>query len=496
MTGETWGASLWRTIVAWFACLLATLVLFSVLDGKEWFVRALGVMTLVAALGALGRAARVPRPLIVVVQVLAGWCYVTALYAGEYARGGFIPDRDAIDALQRLTDEGFAQIETLTPPVVPGAGVSLVTVVAVLIAAIQIDLLAVSYRQTAVAGLPLLALYVVPAAILPDGVDAWLFTLPAFGFLLLLVTDSRDRLLGWGIPVGGRLAEGARSRGAGQLSRMSRNVGLTVLSLSVAIPAAVPRFTDGAFGDKGIGDTQGRTISTLDPLVTMRRDLLNRTDVPLMRVRTDSARPSEMYLRAVTLDEFNGVEWKAARREVRKFDDGSLPDAPGLTPTVETSPVETQVTAGENMQSDYLPIPYPASRLTIDGAWRLDELTGNVVSYEGRDQISGKHVLGEQPRRDPRQGRRRRQAGAAQPLPAAVPAAAGDPRVGRRHRQARDPGAPRARWRSGSRCSSGSVGRATSSTTCAPRAAPATPRWSTSCAIGAGTASTSPPRWQ
>lgn len=386
---ETWSASLWRTTVAWFSCLLATLVLTSVLDGRQWFVRAVGVMTLVAVLGACGRVARVPRPVIVAVQVVAGWCYLTALYASDYARSGFIPDRDSIEALQNLADEGFSQIETLTPPVTPSPGVSLVTVAAVLLVAIQIDLLAVSYRQTAVAGLPLLALYVVPATLLPDGVDAWLFTLPAFGFLLLLVTDSRDRLLGWGIPIGGRLADGARGRGTGQLSRMSRNVGLTVLSLSVIVPAGIPRVTDGAFGSKGIGDTEGRTISTLDPLVTMRRDLLNRTDVPLMRVRTDSARPSELYLRAVTLDEFNGVEWKAARREVRKFE-GDFPDAPGLTATVETSPVETAVNAFENMQSDYLPMPYPATRLTVEGAWRLDELTGNVVSYEGRDQISGK----------------------------------------------------------------------------------------------------------
>lgn len=389
MTGESVGAQLWRTFVAWLACLLGTLVLIAPLDGREWFVRALGVLTLVAVLGGLGRAARVPRPLIVAVQVLGGWCYLTALYASDYARGGFLPDRDSLEVLQNLADEGFFQIETLTPPVVPGDGMSLVIVAAVLLVAVQIDLLAVSYRMTAVAGLPLLALYVVPSTLMPDGVDAWLFTLPAFGFLLLLVTDSRDRLLGWGIPIGGRLTEGGAGRGAGQLTRMSRNVGVTVLSLSVVVPAAIPRITDGAFGDAGIGDTKGRTISTLDPLVTMRRNLLNRTDVDLMRVRTDSARPNELYLRAVTLDEFNGVEWKAARREVRKFD-GRLPDAPGLTPTVETSPVQTEVSTGGNMQSDYLPMPYPAYQLAIEGAWRLDELTGNVVSYEGREQISGK----------------------------------------------------------------------------------------------------------
>ncbi len=389
MGGDSQASALRRTFVGWLACLLATVVLFSVLDGTEWFVRAVGAMTIVAVLGALGRSVRVPHVLIILIQAGVGWLYLVALYAGDFARGGIWPDRDTFDELRRLGDEGFSQIETLTPPVTPGPGISLVTVASVLVAALFIDILAASFRQSALAGLPLLALYVVPSTVLPEGIDAWLFLLPAFGFLLLLVTDSRDRLLGWGIPIGGRLAEGARGRGTGQLSRMSRNVGLATLSLSIAVPAAIPQLTDGAFGDKGIGATEGRTISTLDPLVSMRRDLLDRTDVDLARVRTSSARPSELYLRAVTLDEFNGVEWKAARREVRKFD-AALPEAPGLTPTVATSPVDTEVIAGPNLQSDYLPMPYPATRLTIDGAWRLDERTGNVVSYDGRDQISGK----------------------------------------------------------------------------------------------------------
>lgn len=377
-----------RTVIAWLATLLGTLVLTSVLDGKGWLIRAVCGATAIAVLGIAGRATRVPASLVVVLQVLVGFCYLVALYASENARGGFVPDGDTFDVLRNLLDEGTLAIQTLTPPVVPDEGVSLVTVGTVVLAAIAVDMLAVGFGQTALAGLPLLALYVVPAAVLPAGVHFWLFLLPAFGYLVLLATDSRDRLLGWGIPIGGRV-EGSRARGVGQLTRMSRNVGVAALSLSVVVPAALPRVTDGAFGQKGIGASEGRTISTLDPIVTMRRDLLNRTDVELMRVRTSSARPDEVYLRAVTLDEFNGVEWKAARREVRKFD-GDLPDAPGLSSRVETSPVETQVSAGSNLASDYLPMPYPATKVDVEGNWRLDDLTGNVVSYDGRGQISGR----------------------------------------------------------------------------------------------------------
>ncbi|MGQ0843388.1 MAG: transglutaminase family protein [Sporichthyaceae bacterium] len=387
--GETRGTAARRAAVCWLASVLATAVLFSVFDGWGWFLRAVGAVTLVAVVGMSARAARLPRPLVAVVQVVAGCLYLIASCAPEFSRGGFLPDGNTLAAMRRLADEGFFQIETLTPPVVPSPGMRLIVVAFVLVVALAIDTLAASYRRPALAGLPLLALYAVPTSMVPDGIDAWLFALPAFGFLLLLAADSRDRLLGWGVPIGGRTAPGAGGRGAGQPARMGRNVGLATLSLSLAVPAAVPQVTDGTLGGRGLGESQGRTISTLDPLVSMRRNLLDRTDVELLRVRTSSARPDELYLRAVTLDEFDGVEWKAARREVSKFG-GALPGAPGLAPSVASSPVDTQVTAGANFQSDYLPMPYPASRLEIDGRWRLDERTGNVVSYDGREQISGR----------------------------------------------------------------------------------------------------------
>ena len=388
MNGQE-GAELRRCLAGWLAAVAASSALFAVLHGREWFLRAAGAATLIAVLGAAGRAARLPRALLPLLQVAAGFFYVVAVFAPEQARAGFLPTGDTIDRLREMWTGGFNQFDKITPPVTPTPEIALIAVSGVAAAALVVDMLAATYRQTALAGLPLLALYVVPVTVRPDEVSAWLFLAPALAFLLLLAADSRDRLLAWGVPIGGRAEAGAGSRGPNQMSRMSRRIGVTVLSLSVAIPAATPRLTHGAFGSRGVGDTKGKTISTLNPLVTMRRDLVRPADVDLITMRTTSEHPSEEYLRTVTLDQFDGVEWKAGRREVHTFT--NLPEVAGLSPAVASSPVVTEITADPTMQSDYLPMTFPPTKVDIAGEWRLDDLTDNVVSHQGRKQISGLH---------------------------------------------------------------------------------------------------------
>lgn len=379
--------SLRLTGAAFAASTLTSLALFPVLAGSEWFLRTFAALVLVAMVGAAARAARLPRPLIPAAQAAVALVYLTATYAREAAYSDWLPSAAALAALRDLASTGLAEIDTVVAPLAPSPAVTFLAVAGAAAMAILVDALAASYRLTALAGLPLVVLYVVPAAVLPDGLPGWLFLLPAVGYLLLLVSDSRERLHRWGFPAGSPERAGRLPIGLG---RLQRRVGVSVLALSVGLPALAPGLSDGAFGAGGITSDPGGggTISTLNPLVSLRRDLVRPEDVDLMRVRTSSARPQELYLRAVTLDTFDGEEWRASRRSVGKFDP-DLPDPPGLGTLVEAFPVDTTIEVLDTLASDYVPLPYPATRLEIDGAWRLDELTGNVVSQAGEDQITG-----------------------------------------------------------------------------------------------------------
>src|SRR5690606_36481832 len=64
--------------------------------------------------------------------------------------------------------------------------------------AILVDLFAVRLRRAALAGLPLLALFSVPAAVIRDPI-AWPVVLVAgLGYIGLLLSDGRERIGRWG----------------------------------------------------------------------------------------------------------------------------------------------------------------------------------------------------------------------------------------------------------------------------------------------------------
>jgi len=176
-----------------------------------------------------------------------------------------------------------------------------------------------------------------------------------------------------------------------ELNQLGRRIGVAALGLAVVIPAVLPGLSDGVFGGGGTGDGSGsnRTIATLNALVTLRRDLTRSDDLAVLRVRTDAPSPGDLYLRTVTLDLFDGQDWRASSRRVQRFDT-QLPAAQGLSPEVETSTIRSTVQVSEQLRSDYVPVPYPAQRVSIDGDWRVDPETQNLVSQRGREQISGR----------------------------------------------------------------------------------------------------------
>jgi transglutaminase-like putative cysteine protease len=380
-------------LLAWAAAVGATIPLFAVLHGREWFVRAMLITAAVALLGLLGRLARIPAPIAILVQLGVAAGYLVTVYAPDDLRYGFVPTRDSWHQIWDVGNDGYDQLRTVSPSTKDLAGkpgVVLILLGIVALMAVFINALAISYRQPALAGAPMLTVYVIAASVHSRGLDWWMFLPPALTYLLLLAVDSQSRLLAWGVPIGGRSQAAGARRGGSELSRMLRRIGFSVLSFALIVPLLLPKLTHGRVGTDGPDDdTTGKTISTLNPLVTMRRDLVRPANVDLLTMRTTSEHPSEEYLRTVTLDEFTGDAWIAGKREVSQFD--HLPDVAGLSPSVVTSPVLTQVTAAPALQSDYLPMTFPATKVDVAGEWRLDEKTVNLVSHKGRKQISGTH---------------------------------------------------------------------------------------------------------
>ncbi|WP_019873150.1 transglutaminaseTgpA domain-containing protein [Sporichthya polymorpha] len=381
------GLTLRVTASALLASGLTSFLLFAVLQGTEWFIRSATAIALVAAVGAAARLVGISRFLVPVLQLTAVTVLFTTIYAPQTAYGGWLPGAATAGALQAHYELALDEINAAVPPFTPSASLIFVTAAGLALVAIAVDLLA-AYRLPALAGVPLLVVYAIPALALPQGLPGWLFVLPAAGYLILLISDGGQRLRD-GAQTGAS-SENRGRRGHGrQGRRMVRHVGLIVLGVSVALPALAPQLSAGAIGEGGLGKTGGGSIATLNPLVSLRRDLVRPEDVDVMVVRTSASRPEELYLRAITLDTFDGTEWRASRRVVKDFD-SALPQPPGLASTVPAAEVQTTIEVLDTFRADYAPLPYPATRLEIDGSWRVDPRTGNVVSRTGPDQIAGR----------------------------------------------------------------------------------------------------------
>lgn len=367
-------------VIAAVATALSTLAVNSMLSGTRWLLQALGAIGLVLVVGLALRAARVPRPAVIAAQLAACTAWVTAFYASGPAVAGFFPGPGGVERLRDRIDVGITGLNQATIPFTPGPDEALVALLGVIGTAIAVDALSASYRRPLLAGLPLLTLYAIPAFTLPEGPRTWLFVLPALGLLLLFVGDDRERLRRWGLlPDGADLAHaGAR--------RTGMRIGLSVLAISLVVPAVIPKVTADLFDEQGFG--QGKDpIETLDPLVEMRRHLIRTADIDLLQVTSDTQRPDEQYLRTVTLDEFTGTQWKAADRTLDKFD-AALPPVAGLADRIPATVVQSTIHGLPEFRTDYLPMPYPATSVDVDGKWRVDPKTSNVLSTKGLEQVA------------------------------------------------------------------------------------------------------------
>jgi transglutaminase-like putative cysteine protease len=164
------------------------------------------------------------------------------------------------------------------------------------------------------------------------------------------------------------------------------------IAAAVALPALLPGLTEGIFGRGGSGDGAGRTIHTDNPIVELQGDLTLPENVPILRYRTDAEVPE--YIRRATLDVFDGDQWRISSRAVDETQrvGGGMPPPPGLTVTGEEPVEEYEIEVSDEYDSRWLPLPYPARRIAIDGDWRYDIGSLDVVGGE-RDASGAAYVV-------------------------------------------------------------------------------------------------------
>ncbi|QXJ25390.1 transglutaminase domain-containing protein [Actinomadura graeca] len=392
------------TLMAGLATLAGSAGLYPLFESNGWFWAGLGSVLAVAGGGLLARRFRLPA----VVSPLAGLAallvYLTAVYARDSAWLWVVPSPASLRYLSDLAAEGWDAANRYAAPVPLVPGIALLASAGVGAVATLVDLLAVRLRRAAPAGLPLLAMYSVPAAVRDDGVGWIAFGVGAAGFLALLMADARERVGGWGrtvtarrragdVPMAGAQApEEPRPRADGAaLAASGRRIGAGAVAVAVALPMAVPGIHPRGMFGLGEGSGGGtQTVTTPDPLVSLKRELTRVDDSVVLTYRSDDPAGPD-YLRLYALDRFDGDRWtytalKSSSKD--RLSDRDIPAPPGL----EVAPaheVTTRVRVRPEVRNmTFLPVPYAPSRVSIKGDWRVHP--ASLMVYSLRDSAGGR----------------------------------------------------------------------------------------------------------
>jgi transglutaminase-like putative cysteine protease len=399
------------TVIAAVATLFSSIGLYPLFESSGWVWSGLGAIVAVAAGGVLARRLRLSAPVHLLAGIGALCLYVTVRYTAGQALLGVVPTPASLARLSDLVDEGWRAANRYAAPVPLGPGIELLSTLGIGAVAALVDLLAVRLRRAAPAGLPLLALYSVPAAIRDDSVSWLAFALGAGGFLALLLADAREQVIGWGRPVFTRRWAGPRAPGpaaaewagprppaqralpdSAALNAAGRRIGVAAVAIAVAVPTVLPGIRpDGLLGLGGKGGGGGggsQTLTTPDPLVSLKRELASQSDAEVLTYTTDD--PSPDYLRMYALDLFDGQRWTHSKWESEprhRIGGKPLPPAPGLS--LPGTTVTTQMRVSDKVRAmTFLPLPYPPTEVSARGDWRVHEPSLMVFSPD--DEAGGR----------------------------------------------------------------------------------------------------------
>lgn len=365
------------------ATLAASCALLPLVSPASWILQAILMLAVQSGVGAVARRVPLARPLTVAAQALATLMLLTLVFARGQAFAGLFPGPEAFRHLAELLREGADDVGRYAIPAPQTDGIRLMLVGGVLVIGLIVDTLAVTFRSAAPAGLPLLAVYSVAAGLSDGGTGWWWFLIAAAGYLVLLLAEGRDRLSQWGrVFSGAPRAGGGEQGGATAPVRTGRRIGALALGIALVVPLALPAMQGGLLGGTGTGvgsgNGNGGTISAVNPLVSLRDSLNVDEDHTVITLRTDTSDTSNLYLRILSLDDFDGTTWKPSQRHIVSVPD-PLPAPLGLDGGVKRTEITTTISAADSYVQDWLPMPYPPSAVRIKGSWRYEPVGMTLV---------------------------------------------------------------------------------------------------------------------
>jgi transglutaminase-like putative cysteine protease len=375
-------------IAAAVALLLTSSGLLRLLAPGTWVWPIVLAVIVATASGELFRRLIRPRPLVVLAQIVVVFWYDMLLLAHDVAIGGVLPDKAVFVKIGNLYSTGAHDIRETFVGGQASSGIAAILVLSLSALAVLVDALAATYAAAPLAGLPLLALYLVPATRTGGGYDWLAFALAAGGYTALLSAEGRDRLGRWGRPLvhAGRQRTGPDGKpvaapkarvDTGPIAATGHQITMYALIVAVLAPILLPTVSGGLFGigpDSGNGPGSGhKKNGSFSQVLDLKKNLGSTNDDPVLTYNADSGQ----YIRLQTLDHFDAgstVPWTPddTVQTTALPDDNTVHEGvPGYTGTKQPKVSQVKITystdqstkiQGSNLSS--LPVPYPAEKVS------------------------------------------------------------------------------------------------------------------------------------
>jgi len=374
-----------RTAAAAFAVILASVSLYPIFIGVLWFWAGCGSVIVVALAGTATRLRRLPVVVVLLLAVAALLLYLNFAFSNAKSLYHLLPTPTSLGTLWDVAGQGFTEASKYAPPVPELRGMVLLAAAGIGIAALLTDLIAVRLGSAALAGLPLLLLFTEPFTLSVS--RGFLGTTIAFcasvaGYLALLSSEGRDRIREWEHPdPAARDEPDTRT-----LAAAGRRVGFASVVLALCLPLFIPGLhTTRLFGGQpgiggsggGGGSGSGSGAGLPDPNTQLSQELHTTQAVDVLAYTTTDTSPA--YLQIYTLDQLTNAGWQLfGQPESLVAVSPQLPAPPGLTATSSLAKETTAVTLSSDVGQDELaalPVPYPATSVTANGALRADKST-------------------------------------------------------------------------------------------------------------------------
>ena len=389
-----------RTLAAAFATAAASVSLYPIFTGGGWFLVGLGSIAVVAAAGTATRVRRLPELVGLLGGLVALLLFLNLAFSNARSFLHLLPTPASIAQLFDVAGAGFNEASKYAPPVPELRGMLLLAAAGIGITALLTDWIAVRLGSAALAGLPLLLLFMEPFTL---SVGRGFFgTTVAFGvgvggYLALLSSEGKDRIREWEHQdPSARDAPDTRP-----LAAAGRRVGFASVVLALFLPLVIPglHVTRLFGGQPGIGGRPGSGggsgggagtgfpgVDTL-PSQQLTQELNGRlADVLLY----DTTQTAPDYLQLYVLDRLTNSGWQLSQPESTVRVDTALPPATGLTNRTYTTPVTTTIKVANDVGADdlgALPAPYPAVSVQAKGDLVADRST--LMLFDSGTALAG-----------------------------------------------------------------------------------------------------------